>query len=371
MAAFATACDIQPSANHSAVTLDRTETMRTFRSTGRRETHANFGGFPGLREIISQLLRRFLPGVHQRLTRTVTMPRATTITAMRGNTERARAVPYVSFDAVVGHNSSFVSLTEEQLEELGGVEFRALNALLWIVGIYHVCVQLLAFTIIAPYMSSNKWKNDFLPPQLERPVTPAWFSLFQVVSAYTNAGMSLVDQSMVPFQRAYPMIFTMIFVILAGNTAFPIFLRFSIWVTTKLVPKKSQLSETLHFLLDHPRRCFIYLFPSHQTWFLLTILIILNTTDWVCFLVLDLGNQTIESIPVGVRVIDGLFQSAAVRAAGFAIVSLSALAPAVQVLYVIMMYISICKSLVLGSCQSLTYYSSRSYCNERPLNECL
>ena len=49
-------------------------------------------------------------------------------------------VPYVSFDAVVGHNSSFESLTEEQLEELGGVEFRALNALLWIVGI--VCYML-------------------------------------------------------------------------------------------------------------------------------------------------------------------------------------------------------------------------------------
>lgn len=40
------------------------------------------------------------------------------------------------------------------------------------------------------------------------------------MSAYTNAGMSLVDQSMVPFQRAYPMIFAMIFLILAGNTAF-------------------------------------------------------------------------------------------------------------------------------------------------------
>lgn len=48
----------------------------------------------------------------------------------------------------------------------------------------------------------------------------ARFSIFQVVSAYTNAGMSLVDQSMVPFQRAYPMIFAMTFVILAGNTAF-------------------------------------------------------------------------------------------------------------------------------------------------------
>lgn len=41
-----------------------------------------------------------------------------------------------------------------------------------------------------------------------------------MVSAYTNAGMSLVDQSMVPFQEAYPMIVTMVFVILAGNTAF-------------------------------------------------------------------------------------------------------------------------------------------------------
>lgn len=46
------------------------------------------------------------------------------------------------------------------------------------------------------------------------------FSLFQVVSAYTNTGMSLVDQSMIPFQKAYLMIIFMIFLILAGNTAF-------------------------------------------------------------------------------------------------------------------------------------------------------
>ena len=111
---------------------------------------------------------------------------------MRGNTERARAVPYVSFDAVVGHNSSFEDLTKEQLEELGGVEFRALNALLWIVGTvgliagfsasglihlstqYHICVQLAGFTIIAPYMSLNKWKSNFRPPQQKRLVIPAW-----------------------------------------------------------------------------------------------------------------------------------------------------------------------------------------------------
>ena len=49
---------------------------------------------------------------------------------------------------------------------------------------------------------------------------PAWFAAFQTVSAYTNTGMSLVDQSMVPFQKAYPMIFVMAFLILAGNMAY-------------------------------------------------------------------------------------------------------------------------------------------------------
>jgi Trk-type K+ transport system membrane component len=46
------------------------------------------------------------------------------------------------------------------------------------------------------------------------------FGLFQVISAYTNTGMSLVDQSMVPFQKAYGMIIPLVFLIVAGNTGF-------------------------------------------------------------------------------------------------------------------------------------------------------
>ena len=42
--------------------------------------------------------------------------------------------PYVSFEATVGRNSAFHMLTADELDELGGVEYRALNALLWIVG---------------------------------------------------------------------------------------------------------------------------------------------------------------------------------------------------------------------------------------------
>jgi Trk-type K+ transport system membrane component len=52
--------------------------------------------------------------------------------------------------------------------------------------------------------------------------------MFQVVSAYTNTGMSLVDTSLIPFQRAYTLLFPLIFLVLAGNTAFVSCLLFSI-----------------------------------------------------------------------------------------------------------------------------------------------
>ncbi|KAI0059918.1 hypothetical protein BV25DRAFT_1918057 [Artomyces pyxidatus] len=350
--------------------LDRVNTQVSY-AMGKQ--HGDFGGFPGPGTIVSRLFKKFAPNrVRHHLSRTITMPRTQTITSQRGNTQTAgsKAVPYISFDAVVGRNSVFHSLEMDQLEELGGVEYRALTALLWLVAGYHILVQLLAFTIIGPYMTIGKWKDVFSTQMQHRNISPAWFSLFQVVSAYTNTGTSLVDQSMVPFQTAYPMILVMIFLILAGNTAFPVFLRLSIWITSKFFPKTSRIRETLHFLLDHPRRCFIYLFPSHQTWFLFFVLVILNTTDWFCFLVLDLGNPVIGAIPPGTRVIDGWLQAVAVRAAGFATFSLSALAPGVKVLYVIMMYISVYP--IAMSVRSTNVYEEQSlgiYQDEESLDE--
>ncbi|EKM53378.1 uncharacterized protein PHACADRAFT_211077 [Phanerochaete carnosa HHB-10118-sp] len=340
-------------------TLPRTATTHTYRSM--RTKHRGFGGFPMPDQIVSRVMNYFFPGLRRQLTRTLTVPRTQTIVSQRAGSvvgPDVRAVPYISFEAVVGRNSAFQQLTRDQIEELGGVEYRALTALLWIVGGYHILSQLLAFTVIAPYMSLSRWHSDFVPPAEHRPVSSTWFSLFQVVSSYTNTGMSLVDQSMVPFQTAYPMILFMVFLIFAGNTTFPIFLRFTIWIISKLVPHNSRLSETIHFLLDHPRRCFIYLFPSHQTWFLLSVVLALNLTDWFFFLVLDLGNPAVTVVPTGVRVIIGLLQAAAVRCAGFAAVSLSALAPAVKVLYVLMMYVSVYP--IAMSVRSTNVYEEKS-----------
>lgn len=208
--------------------------------------------------------------------------------------------------------------------------------MLKIVSLYWLLVQLIPIVIFAPIFQ-YKYRWLFGPEQGTANNRGGWYAAFNVISAYTNTGTSLLDESMVPFQRTYSWILVVGFLILAGNTAFPVFLRFVIWVMSKITPKQGRFSETLQFLLDHPRRCFIYLFPSHQTWILVFMLVVLNITDLVGFLVLDIGTPVIEALPAGVRIIDGLFQAFAVRAAGFAIVPLADTAPALKVLYVVMM----------------------------------
>ncbi|GAA5896526.1 uncharacterized protein JCM6883_006933 [Sporobolomyces salmoneus] len=314
-----------------------------------------FGGFPNpifaAAGAAAGFARNRIPtlrnAVDRTVTRTTTLRSTHSIDSRMGTTTFAgsegpnvKQVNYISFDAVVGRNSRFHGLTDAQREELGGVEYRALTLLLKLVAGYYLVGQLLAVLVLAPWLTySGTYRPVFENPAWE--VNPTWFVFFQVWSAYSNNGMSLVDTSMIPFGRAYWLIIVMSILIVGGNTGLPVFLRLTIWFLSKIVPSQSRLRETLEFLLAHPRRCYIYLFPSHETWYLVFALVCLNGFDWASFLILDIGNEAIEAIPLGTRFIDGLFQSFAVRAAGFGIVPLGQLSPAVQFLYTVMMYIAV------------------------------
>ena len=112
----------------------------TYQSTlpppGSSAKHSGFGGFPLPHEILGRVVHYLFPKVKAKLERTLTMPRTMTVTSQSGqpnSDDNVTVVPYISFDAIIGRNSVFHELTNEQLEELGGVEYRALNALMWLV----------------------------------------------------------------------------------------------------------------------------------------------------------------------------------------------------------------------------------------------
>lgn len=83
------------------------------------------------------LLERAFPGLKKELERTMTVPRTETLIPTSPTLDRiggpGREVPYLSFSAVVGRNSTFHGLDENNRIELAGVEYGALSTLLWVV----------------------------------------------------------------------------------------------------------------------------------------------------------------------------------------------------------------------------------------------
>lgn len=150
------------------------------------------------------------------------------------------------------------------------------------------------------------------------------------------------------------------FLILAGNTLYPCFLRLSIWAIRRLIPRTPWSEEwrcVLDFILDHPRRVYTHLFPRRHTWYLLATVILLNGIDWAGFELLSIGNTSIRNLGA-YRVIDGLFQAFAVRSGGFYVVTIANLHQGLLVLYVLMMYISALP--VLLSIRNTNVYEERS-----------
>ncbi|KAH8176204.1 cation transport protein [Sarocladium implicatum] len=247
-------------------------------------------------------------------------------------------MPYLSYNPTMGRNSNFVGLSLEEREELGGIEYRSLRTLALVIVGYFWGFQILAFTFFLPWIRESREYSALVENIGQSPI---WWAFWTANSAFMDLGFTLTPDSMISFAKSQYILMIMTFFIIIGNTGFPVMLRFIIWVMSNIASKGSGLWEELRFLLDHPRRCFTLLFPSQPTWWLFAILVILNVVDLVCFIVLDLNAEVVQDLSIGTRIVNGLFQSASTRTAGFSSVPLSGLQPAMPVLYMVMMYISV------------------------------
>lgn len=267
-----------------------------------------------------------------------------------------------------------IDLSSMTPEELGGVEYRALQVLLKVtIGMYRERYVWLAHanhharilrrpahtrsSLLTPMDSYCTCQVPGLPRRAgsrqdvvvrSNPVsTTPLPSLIQHRAFYSsqtmvdNLGLTLTPDSMITFRDAtWPML-VMSFLAFAGNTFYPVFLRILVWFIYKIAPAASSLKESSRFLLDHPRRCYTLLFPSTATWILASILFALNFIDTLLIVVLDLDNPEVNSLPVGPRILAAIFQSASSRHTGTATFNLANVNPAVQFSLLVMMYISV------------------------------
>ena len=195
---------------------------------------------------------------------------------------------YMPSSGVLSRNSTFHNLTEEDRRRLGGTEYKAIVFLSWVVPVYFVLWQFLGCLACGAYV-----KNYYASTTKENGINPFWTGAFNAVSAFNNSGMSLLDANMTAFQRAIYLLLTMSLLILAGNTMYPIFLRWIVLSIRYLLPRNDEWSdarETLQFLLDHPRRCYTNLFPAKHTWWLLCSVFVLDGVDTIMFVILNVRH---------------------------------------------------------------------------------
>ncbi|KAI1828354.1 cation transport protein-domain-containing protein [Xylaria intraflava] len=248
-------------------------------------------------------------------------------------------MPYLSWQPTIGRNSHFVDLTEEQREELGGIEYRSLKTLALILVIYFWGYSIFGVVTMVPWIVHN---NPLYGSIVDADgVNRVWWGFWTSNAAFMDLGFTLTPDSMISFNTAILPLLIMSILIILGNTGFPVALRFMIWLASIFTPRGSGLWEELRFLLDHPRRCFTLLFPANANWWLFSTLVAFNGIDLIFFLVLDLNYDVVSELPLNIRFLNGWFQATSTRTAGFSCISVAELHPAVQVSYLIMMYIAI------------------------------
>ncbi|KAH9862760.1 hypothetical protein J1614_010853 [Plenodomus biglobosus] len=246
---------------------------------------------------------------------------------------------YVSFKPRLDSKGRFLDLSEQDRMELGGVEYRALQALLLILIGYQVFWYTLGTILLVPYAYRSRIQTVLREAQ-PGGLNPGWWAFFCTVTEFANGGLNVLNANFIPFS-GYPYILIIAGLLaFAGQTQFPTFLRMLIWTLKKISPQHSRFRNTLDFLLQHPRRCFIYLFPSRETWYLFVIQVVIDITAWLCFVILNIGMPDVEALSLGTRFLDGSFQATGLRTSGAYIIGFSSLAPACLVVYLVIMYIS-------------------------------
>jgi len=114
--------------------------------------------------------------------------------------------PHYLMKHTLERNGLVYNLSRAEREHLGGVEYRAITLLAWVVSIYFVLWQLLGAiglgAWIVGHMASIARENGIAPwyislvLELTQPMV-RWLGVFNCVSAFNNSGMSLLDANMV------------------------------------------------------------------------------------------------------------------------------------------------------------------------------
>lgn len=187
-----------------------------------------------------------------------------------------------------------------------------------------ICISTLAIEALAAVILYRHW------PVQDADVASRWFdSVFHAVSAFCNAGFVLQSDSLISFQRAWPVYAVIMPAIILGGLGFPVLAelgRRAREIVSNIVSRVVRSSANN----EHPARR-VTPISLHGKIVLLTTLILIVLPAAGLFLfessgaapALPASESAMRSLGTGDRLLAALFQSVTCRTAGFNTVSLA------------------------------------------------
>eukprot|EP00767_Chilomastix_cuspidata_P000042 gnl/Chilomastix_cuspidata/1010.p1 GENE.gnl/Chilomastix_cuspidata/1010~~gnl/Chilomastix_cuspidata/1010.p1 ORF type:complete len:711 (+),score=295.18 gnl/Chilomastix_cuspidata/1010:294-2135(+) len=164
-----------------------------------------------------------------------------------------------------------------------------------------------------------------------------YVALFITVSAFNNAGFSVFQSNLCPFAESPLILVIVAFLIVAGNTLYPVFLRL-------LLANRRKGSVTWRVvytqLLENPRKIYTHVFPRDETLTLLIFWAVFTLWEALTYVGCEWDNADLAAYSGGARFFINAFTSISTRSAGFNIIDLNILESAVLTLYILMMIIA-------------------------------
>jgi Trk-type K+ transport system membrane component len=185
-------------------------------------------------------------------------------------------------------------------------------------------------------------------------------AMYLALSAFGNCGMTMTSNSLMDMPDNPACYFILSIIILAGNTMFPIFLRYLIELLLYLDVKFDLFGSTktknrfshktpynysfstrvvLTYMLNNPREIITHLFTDHQTKVLCCMVFSLIFIQYFFFLI-SINRNLTRKYSLGRLIGIGYFQTMSTRTAGFSIMDLRDLNEGVAFVYFIMMYLA-------------------------------
>jgi len=218
------------------------------------------------------------------------------------------------------------------------LHFEALTLVRRAILAYWAACLLLAFLMLGGYLQAAQRAT-----MAAQGVAPWWFAGFHVISALHNAGFALTSTNLTPFRADALVLNLTAFLILAGNTAHPIFLRLMVYGWWRWEARRApggRRATVLAYVMRHPRACALQLFPPATTATLALIIAGLTLAEFGLLLGFDARTPPFAGLSGYGALNLGWFHSVDVRTAGFNALDVSALSPPIWVVWVAAMYLS-------------------------------